>query len=104
MAENREVMTDVRGRPIAKLEASGEDSRCSFCHLVLDMSGIGLPAATPLNVCSLEGETYVRWHLGSIPLAQTPKGFSPETAAAVLDRDCLLSAYRRFVKRSRGTG
>jgi hypothetical protein len=103
MAKNRDVKTDVLGKPIARLRASGEDSRCSSCHLVLDLSGIGMPTNTPLNMCSREDDTYIRWHLGSIPLAQTPKGLSPAEAAAVLDRDCLLAAHRRFIKRPRGT-
>jgi hypothetical protein len=96
MAENEEVMRDAGGKPIARLRASGEDSRCSFCHLVLDMSGIGLPQTTPLNACSREGDSYIRWHMGSLPLAPTQKSLTPAEAAAVLNADYLRSVYRGF--------
>jgi hypothetical protein len=62
------------------------------------MSAIGMPTNTPLNACSFDGDTFVRWHLGSIPLAQTPKAMSPAEAAAVLDMDCLLAGHRRWVR------
>src|SRR5689334_18765810 len=82
MAASRDIMTDARGKPLARLKAVGEDSRCSFLHLVVDGSAIGLPTNTPLNACSTDGDTFVRWHLGSIPLAQTPKTMTPTEAAA----------------------
>jgi hypothetical protein len=97
MAANRDVMIDARGKPIAKLQALGEDSRCSFCHVVVDMSAIGMPINSPLNACSREGDNFIRWHLGSIPLAQTPKSMTPAEAAAIIDMDCLLAAHRRFI-------
>jgi hypothetical protein len=102
MGANRDVMTDARGRPLARVRRSGEDSTCSYLHLIVDMSAIGMPTNTPLNACSFDGDTFVRWHLGSIPLAQTPKAMSPAEAAAVLDMDCLLDAHRRWVRAESG--
>jgi hypothetical protein len=102
MAENQDVMRDAGGKPIARLRASGEDSRLSFCHLILDMSGVSLPATTPLNACSHNGDTFIRWHLGSIPLAPTQKSLTPAAAAAVLNADYLRSVYLRFQRPGSG--
>src|SRR4051812_39977471 len=81
MAKKSCVMTDVSGTPHATLVACGEDSRCLFRHVSIDLSPVGLPTNSPLNPCSSDGDTFIRWHLGSIPLAQTPKGITPEEAA-----------------------
>ena len=98
MAENRDVMRDSKGKPKAKLRASGEDSRCSYCHLVVDLSAIGLPVDSPLAVVSHDGDTFVCWHLGRVPLAQTPKGLSAKEAAEAINMDVLLAAHRRLVR------
>src|SRR5215469_15346753 len=56
MTRSRDIMADDRGRPRAKLRSSGEDTRCSFCQLVIDMSAIGLPQNTVLYVASYKGD------------------------------------------------
>jgi hypothetical protein len=43
MVNNRDVESDEAGRPRASILASGETPECSWIHLVVDMSAIGLP-------------------------------------------------------------
>jgi hypothetical protein len=92
MAENRDVKCDAGGKPLAKLGAAGEEAGCSWCQFIVDMSGIGLPTDTPLLVRSRDGDTFLSWRLGRIPLAQTPKALTPPEAAAIMDIDTLLAA------------
>ncbi len=48
MVNNRDVKWDAKGKPRAKVRASGESADGSWIHLVVDMSAIGMPLDSPL--------------------------------------------------------
>lgn len=52
---------------------------------------------SPLIIASYEGDSFVTWNLGPVPLACIPKRKTAKEAADVLDMDCLLDAFHRFV-------
>ena len=101
MTAHRDVPGDETGRPIARLESSGEDAGCAWCHYVVDLSAVEMRRDSPLVVRSREGDNFLSWHLGAIPLAHVPLGWSPRETAEVLDRETLLDGFRRFVKAER---
>ena len=92
---------DEAGRPVARLECSGEDAGCAWCHYVVDLSAIGMRRDSPLVVRSREGDNFLSWHLGATPLAHVPKDRSPRETAEVLDRETLLDGFRRSAKAGR---
>ena len=97
MVGNRDVMWDSEGRPKAQALGCGETPACSWCHFEVDMSAIGMPLDSPLIIASFEGDTFLTWNLGPVPLAHTPKGKTAKETADLLDMNCLLDAFRRFV-------
>ena len=97
MVENRDVKWDDQGQPIARVKGSGERPECSWCHIEVDLSAIGMPTNSPLIVCSHEGDNFLTWNLGPVLIACTPKARSAKEAAATLSMDTLLRAFRRFV-------
>lgn len=97
MVQNRDIKWDDEGEPIARLMGSGETSHASWCHFEVDISAIGMPMDSPLIIASHEGDSFVTWNLGPVPLACIPKGKTAKETADLLDMDCLLDAFCRFV-------
>jgi len=101
MVRNRDIKWDRRGRPVARVDASGETPEGSSVRLTVDMSAIGMPMNTPLVARSRDGQA-VEWSLGETPLARTPRSATPKEAADLLNMDTLLAGFRRWVVASRG--
>lgn len=97
MAENRDVMSDEAGKPLATLRTCGQDGESTWLFYEVDMSGIGMPLDTPLIVQSYRGEDALAWTIGSTPLAETPRGGTAKETADLLEMNALLDAFRRFV-------
>src|SRR3954462_11654202 len=74
MVNNRDVKWDAKGKPRAKVRGSGESVDCSWIHLVVDMSAIGMPLDSPLIVTAHAGDDSLEWSLGATALARTPRG------------------------------
>src|SRR5437879_5297954 len=81
MVNNRDVKWDKEGHPIAGERASGDSAECTWVHLVVDMSAIGMPIDSPLIVYAYAGTDSLEWHLGATPLAQTARAATPKQAA-----------------------
>ena len=97
MVQNRDIKWDDDGEPIARLKGSGETRDASWCHFEVDISAIGMPMDSPLIIASYEGDSFVTWNLGPVSLASIPKGKTAKETADLIDMDCLLDAFRRFV-------
>ncbi len=102
LVRNRDIKGDDAGEPIAQLQGSGETANASWCHFEVDISGIGMPVDSPLIIASYEGDSFVTWNLGPVPLGFIPKEKTAKEAAALLDMNCLLDAFRRFVAAESG--
>ena len=63
-----------------------------------DLSGIGLPADTPLTVVA-QPEGQVSWFLGKMHIATLPGDRTPEEAGEAIGGDKLTAAYRRWARR-----
>ena len=61
------------------------------------MSAIGMMTDSPLIIASYEGDSFLTWNLGPVPMAYTPKGKTAKETADLLNMDTLLDAFRRFV-------
>ena len=97
MVQNRDIKWDDEGEPIARLMGSGETANASWCHFEVDISAIGMPMDSPLIIASYEGDSFVTWNLGPVSLAYVPKGKTAKETADLIDMNCLLDAFHRFV-------
>ena len=83
---------DVDRRPIARVDGFGEDAESSWCRYLVDLSAIGLPSSSPLVVRSREGDNFLSWSLGSVPLAYVPKARPTTETADLLHLERWLTA------------
>ena len=60
MVKNRDVSWDSRGKPRASVRASGETAECTWVHMVVDISAIGMPIDSPLVVTASRGRRLAR--------------------------------------------
>jgi hypothetical protein len=101
MVKNRDVKWDRQGRPVARVNASGETPEGPSVPLTVEMSAIGMPTNTPLVARRRDGQA-VEGSLRETSLARTPRSATPKETADLLNMDTLPAGFRRFVAASSG--